>query len=124
MVAIWENCFKKWECINEQKSNGTSKNQKEARKDPRHKVPYVDSDAGQAKWGGWNKTGRQRVAALGKLIGEARKKDTTAKYEAACLERVREKNDTEAKEKSKAAKKKKRKADTMEEVEDEFDVLW
>lgn len=122
LVALFDNCRLKWGCILEQRKKNKVDNK---RKDSRYKCPYIDTDVGQAKWGGWNKKGRNEVRKLCKEIFEARKSEHVAEVEEACLKKVREINDIDERDKKRQEKgKKKRKAPVEEEEsDDEFDQL-
>ena len=119
LVACYENCYVKWECIAEQKMAGTKD---PARKDPRHKTTMIDTDGGQVRWGGWNKVGRDRVKDVGKLIKAAREQPHVQEMEQACLQRMRAEHDIEERDKKRGARTRKRKVVEVEaeESEDEF----
>lgn len=123
LVATYENCDDKWKLIYELQRDG-KKDPK--RTDPRFKTDYIDSDAGQARWGGWNKKGRKAVKDLYTLIKDAREQDHVAQIEQKALQDVRILHDVEERDRKRAEKKgKKRKApdEDEDEEDDEFDDL-
>lgn len=119
LVALYTNCHDKWKLIHEQATEGIEDKKRE---NPRHKTPMIDSDAGQAKWGGWNKFGRQYVKEVSKKIAEARDREHVPEMEAACLQRVRNTNLVDERD-NKRNKKRKAKVVVDDESEDEFDQL-
>ena len=120
LVACYQNCYDKWLYIVEEK-----KKHKEAdRKDIRFNTPFIDSDAGQAKWGGWNHAGRSYFKELCVKIKEARQRDHVPEMEKACLRRLRVLHKIEERDQKRAARsKRKRRVEVEEESEDEFDML-
>lgn len=121
VCALFENCWEKWKIIKENKQAG--KVDKERKADV-YKTEYIVKDGGVAKWGGWNKKGRDRVSELSRLVKEARAQDHVQEMEAACLERLRIKYKVAEREAKKGAKKKRKRPMVQEEDEDdEFDCL-
>ena len=87
-------------------------------------VPYIDSDAGHAEWGGWNAEGRNKVKDLAKKIVQARKRDHVAKMEEDVLDRVRQNNEVVERDNKRSSKNNKRKRAVIEEEDVcEFDNL-
>ena len=120
LVACYQNCYDKWLYIVEEKKQ----NREADRKDPRFNTPFIDSDAGQAKYGGWNQAGKSYFKELCKKIKEARERDHVQEMEKACLQRVRINNKIEERDQKRAARsKRKRRVEVEEESEDEFDML-
>lgn len=121
LVALFENCWEKWQTIALNKAAGKVDKK---RKDDVYKTPFIDKDAGVAKWGGWNKKGRDRVKDISKLVKDARAQDHVQQLEDACLQRLRIKHDIVARDAKKGAKKKRKRPVAMEvESDDEFDCL-
>ena len=122
LVAVYENCWTKWLCIVEEKKKYGRADKK--REDARHKTQFIDVDGGQARWGGWNKAGLERVKNLVNEIKEAHKQDHVEALEKEALERVRQAQDIENRDEKKKNKKKKRKRPEIEEEDDDdFDSL-
>ena len=120
LVACYENCFDKWLYIVEEKKKGKEAN----RKNIRSNTAFIDSDAGQAKWGGWNAAGRNYFKELCAKIKEARERDHVKEMEEACLHRLRVFHKIEERDEKRAARsKRKRRVEVEEEPEDEFDLL-
>ncbi len=89
LVLMFENCYDKWQYMMEEKMAG----RKHDNKHERMETPYMDSLAGQNKYGGWNVAGKRRFKALGDKIHAAQvKKPRHVKMvEEACLARLRAK---------------------------------
>ena len=119
LVALYENCFDKWQMLAEMAAKGE---EDPKRLDPRNKTKCIDQDGGQAKWGGWNKYGRDMCKKYGKEIKEARDQPHVKEMEEAGLQRLRVANDIEAKDKKRGSRKRKVKETAEgEESENEFD---
>ena len=115
-VALYENCFDRFHLIVEQQKKRIDDKK---RTDPRHKTKMIDCDGGQAKWGGWNKVGRDFCADLRKDVVKAREQEHVHEMEDACLDRIRITHDVEARDKRRGAKSRRKRR--VEEVEDESD---
>ena len=115
-VALYENCFDRFHLIVEQQNKRIDDKK---RTDPRHKTKMIDCDGGQAKWGGWNKVGRDFCADLRKDVVKAREQEHVHEMEDACLDRIRITHDVEARDKRRGAKSRRKRR--VEEVEDESD---
>ena len=91
LVALYENCWIKWDMLVEKKKAGEKKDK--TRSDPRYKTNYISTELGQSRWGGWKPVGRDAVKDLCAQIQEARGKEHVQEMEQACLQRVRKAND-------------------------------
>jgi hypothetical protein len=116
LYLLFENCEQKWIHLANEKILGK-------KHDPTHvncKVPFVDKDAGQQKWGGWSALGRKRYVELKGKIKDARAQDHVKVLEENCLERLRIEHDIVKRDEGRKCKGKKRKIEEVEEEDDEF----
>ena len=121
LVAVYQNCYEKWQYIGQYKKNG---GKDPDRKHEKMKTLFIATDAGQARWGGWNKEGRNFVKQMAKKIAAARKEPHVTAVEEACLQRIHAEHDIVARDqKRKDRSGRKRKAVEEDESEDEFDQL-
>ena len=116
-VLIYKNCWKKWNAMYESYSKFlTSKNpgkwvclryNKKTKANPEYETPYTDSAAGQKKTGGYTNEGIEEYRRLKKIVMTNRKEngDQISYVEHACLQRLRAKNNMDAKEKKSQAQK-------------------
>ena len=120
LVALYQNCYAKWQHIAEENKAGRKNPD---RKHEKMRTAFIDSDAGQARWGGWNKTGREYFKEVAGKIQSGRAEDHVQEMEKACLARLRDKYEIEERDKKRGSKAgKKRKIEEEEEEEDdEFD---
>ena len=120
-VALYQNCYDRFHLIAEQQKAGI---EDKKRTDPRHKTAMIDCDGGQAKWGGWNATGREYCSELRAKIKDARDRDHVLEMEADCLRRIRTAHDIEARDQRRgAARSRKRKIPEVVEEDDEEDMI-
>ena len=84
-------------------------------------VPFCDSDKGQAKWGGWNKAGRDFFKKACGLVKTSHVKQSTTKWEIECLAMLRAKHGVKEEEEKRASKKMRKLEEEVEESEDEND---
>jgi hypothetical protein len=120
--VLFENYWEKWKLIAANKKAGI-KDQK--RDDPVWNTKYIDTNAGVARWGGWNKLGRKAVKDLAKLFDAARKEPHVKKLEEDCLQHVQADLGITIDEENNAGKKKQKRknAPPEEESDDEFESL-
>ena len=117
-MAIYTNCYDKWCYLAEEKKKGRDGDQKH----PCFNTPFISTDAGQARFGGWNLAGRKYYLELNKKIANARNRDHVKEMETATLFRVRLNNNIEERDQKRAARsKRKRRVVVEEEEDDEFD---
>ena len=84
----------------------------------------IDCDGGPAKWGGWNKHGRDFCADLRKEVLEAREQEHVQEMEDACLDQIHKQHDVEAHDKkSGAARERERHIPEVEEETHDKDMI-
>lgn len=121
MVGTYTNCYNKWLYLGNYKKDG---GKDPDRKNAEMKTAFIDTDAGQARWGGWNKSGRDFIKAKAKEIAEARQQPHVAEVEELALKRIREEQKIEERDQKRLARKRRRTIiEEEEESEDEFDQL-
>ena len=120
-MAVYQNCYEKWQYIGQHKKNG---GKDPDRKHEKMKTLFIATDAGQARWGGWNKEGRNFVKQMAKKIAAARKQPHVPNVEEACPQCIRVQHDIVARD-QKRRDQSGRKCKIVEEDEsdDEFDQL-
>lgn len=124
LVAIYENCWTKWQYLADLKKQG--KKATTDRKDEAHNCPFIDTDTGRCEWGGWNIRGRKRVKAVAPLIKEGRDDPGNAALEQAALNRIRAQHDIVVRDARRAAgrgkKRKEPEAPVSDDENDEIEV--
>ena len=120
LCCMFVTCMAKWKCIAECKRDGREVD----RKEDRYNSIYVDSDAGQNKYGGWNKAGCTKFRSLCKVIQEARGQVHVADMENACLERLRLKHNLDEAGNKRKKGKKRRRVEEEESDDEGFEQLW
>ena len=120
LVTLYKNFYNRWRYMGECKGNNTVLD----RKHKDYQVEFVDSNKGQARWGGWNEKGRAYFQEIREKIDEARAQENAQKLEQECLDRLRIKHEIVVDGKEQKKKGKKRKATALEEeVIDDGDEL-
>jgi hypothetical protein len=121
VLVVFENCYKKWEYIaEEKKTNGW--NHVCDDKHEKMQTLYTSSKGGQQQWGGWTKEGRDVFKAYADANKAARKTKASKRAEQACLTRLRIHHKLEGPDK-KEPKKKKRKHAPLDDDESDGDDL-
>ena len=85
LVAIYTNCWERWQYMAECKR----KNVKYDRQNSKADTKFIDSNKGQARWGGWNDAGRAYFLETRIKVEEARAQENAQKLEQECLDRLR-----------------------------------
>ena len=86
LVAIWDNCFQKWnyECLQKRKNAPVDQDHANMQR-----LDFTTSNSGCQKFGGWSELGKSRVKTLAKTSKKARVQAHVEAVEEAALEWIR-----------------------------------
>ena len=119
VVVLFENCGQRWPfLVTQAKGKSNYKVSKEDKKHDSYQSAYSDTKAGQKKYGGWYKKGRDRHVQVEKAIRRAKKQEHVLDLESAILGAIQMDEDI------KIGKSNKRKSRDPDDFEQEDTKVW